>query len=165
MEHIIEIIDEENRLTREESETVTQVAAAALDREGMPYRFFVSVSVVGEDEIHAINREQRGVDRATDVLSFPALEFDDSYRLARELGPQDMEPETGTVYLGDIVICNDILERQAKEYGHSKKRELSYLTAHSIYHLLGYDHVTDELKKDMRRKEERLLEELDITRE
>ena len=164
MKHIIEIDDFENRLNQEENQTIKSVITAVATKENFPYACYVSVSVVGEEEIRSINQEQRGVDSATDVLSFPALEFDSSYCLSQEIGPADMDPETDTVYLGDIVICNDVLNRQALEYGHSKKRELAYLTAHSMYHLLGYDHVTEELKQDMRQKEEALLNQLDITR-
>lgn len=164
MKHIIEIDDFENRLKWEENQTIESVITAVLTKENFPYACYVSVSVTGEEEIRSLNREQRGVDSATDVLSFPALEFDSSYSLSQEIGPADMDPETDTVYLGDIVICNDVLERQALEYGHSKKRELGYLTVHSMYHLLGYDHVTEELKRDMRQKEESVLKELDITR-
>ena len=164
MKHIIEIDDVEKRLKPEENETIERVVTGVLAKETFPYACYISVSVVSEKEIRSINLEQRGVDSATDVLSFPALEFDSSYRLVQEPGPEDMDPETDTVYLGDIVICNDVLERQAIEYGHSKKRELAYLTTHSMYHLLGYDHVTENLKRDMRQKEEILLTELDITR-
>ena len=165
MKHMIETDDFENRLKPEERRTIKDVITAVLAEEKISYACSVSVSVVSEEEIRSVNLEQRGVDRATDVLSFPALEFDDSYHLAQPIGPADMDPETGTVYLGDIVICNDVLERQALEYGHSKKRELGYLTTHSMYHLLGYDHVTEELKRDMRQKEEVLLRKLGISRE
>ena len=164
MKHIIEIDDVEKRLKPEENKTVERVITAVLAKEMFPHACYISVSVVREEEIRSINLEQREVDSATDVLSFPALEFDSSYCLTQEIGPADMDPETGTVYLGDIVICNDILERQAMEYGHGKKREPAYLTTHSMYHLLGYDHETDEGKRDMRHKEETLLTELDITR-
>ncbi|WP_276906698.1 rRNA maturation RNase YbeY [Peptoniphilus duerdenii] len=105
----------------------------------------VSVSFVGDDEIHELNRDYRGVDRTTDVLSFP---MDDEF----------------TNMLGDIVInINKVIE-QAKEYGHSEKREISYLTVHSSLHLMGFDHEEEEDKKEMRAVEDRVMEKLEISR-
>lgn len=105
----------------------------------------VSVSFVGDNEIHELNRDYRGVDRTTDVLSFP---MDDEF----------------TNMLGDIVInINKVIE-QAKEYGHSEKREISYLTVHSTLHLMGFDHEEEEDKKDMRAVEDRVMEKLEISR-
>lgn len=105
----------------------------------------VSVSFVGDNEIHELNRDYRGVDRTTDVLSFP---MDDEF----------------TNMLGDIVInINKVIE-QAKEYGHSEKREISYLTVHSTLHLMGFDHEEEEDKKEMRAVEDRVMEKLEISR-
>lgn len=107
--------------------------------------FEVSVSFVGDEEIHELNRDYRGVDRTTDVLSFP---MDDEF----------------TNMLGDIVInINKVIE-QAKEYGHSEKREISYLTVHSTLHLMGFDHEEEEDKKEMRAVEDRVMEKLEISR-
>ncbi len=165
MKHWIEIEDTENRLTSEEHTLIAEVVQALLQKEQFGYSCYVSVSVANEGEIRELNREHRGVDRATDVLSFPALTFDEAYRLAQEITVADTDPETGAVYLGDMVLCNEVLEQQAEEYGHSKKRELSYLVTHSMYHLLGYDHETEDMKREMRTKEEALLSELKISRE
>lgn len=105
----------------------------------------VSVSFVGDEEIHELNRDYREVDRTTDVLSFP---MDDEF----------------TNMLGDIVInINKVIE-QAKEYGHSEKREISYLTVHSSLHLMGFDHEEEEDKKEMRAVEDRVMEKLEISR-
>lgn len=105
----------------------------------------VSVSFVGDEEIHELNRDYREVDRTTDVLSFP---MDDEF----------------TNMLGDIVInINKVIE-QAKEYGHSEKREISYLTVHSTLHLMGFDHEEEEDKKEMRAVEDRVMEKLEISR-
>lgn len=105
----------------------------------------VSVSFVCDEEIHELNRDYRGVDRTTDVLSFP---MDDEF----------------TNMLGDIVInINKVIE-QAKEYGHSEKREISYLTVHSTLHLMGFDHEEEEDKKEMRAVEDRVMEKLEISR-
>lgn len=105
----------------------------------------VSVSFVGDEEIHELNRDYRGVDRTTDVLSFP---MDDEF----------------TNMLGDIVININKVIDQAKEYGHSEKREISYLTVHSTLHLMGFDHEEEEDKKEMRAVEDRVMEKLEISR-
>ena len=110
-----------------------------------------SIIYVSLEEIHKLNKEYRGIDRPTDVISF-ALE--DS---------NDFEVENLRV-LGDIYICIDKMKEQAKEYGHSEKRELSFLTCHGLLHLLGYDHMEKEEEKVMFGKQEKILEELGITR-
>ena len=118
---------------------------AALDEIDYKDHYEVSVSFVGDEEIHELNRDYRGVDRTTDVLSFP---MDDEF----------------TNMLGDIVInINKVIE-QAKEYGHSEKREISYLTVHSTLHLMGYDHEEELDKKEMREVEKRVMERLKISR-
>ena len=118
---------------------------AALKEIDFTEDYEVSVSFVGDEEIHELNRDYRGVDRTTDVLSFP---MDDEF----------------TNMLGDIVInINKVIE-QAKEYGHSEKREISYLTVHSTLHLMGFDHEEEEDKKEMRAVEDRVMEKLEISR-
>ena len=113
----------------------------------------ISVSFVDMDEIHVLNREYRGVDRATDVLSFPMFE------------PGEIELlEDGETELGDVVICREKAREQAEEFGHSYERELIYLFTHSIFHLLGYDHETEEEKAEMRAKEEKIMTKLHILR-
>jgi probable rRNA maturation factor len=113
----------------------------------------ISVTFVDEQEIKELNSMYRETDKVTDVLSFP--QFDD---------PGDI-PKTGPVALGDVVICNQRAEEQAEEYGHSLERELGYLTAHSAFHLMGYDHMNEEEKAIMRNMEERALNAVGITRE
>ena len=110
----------------------------------------VSLSLVDKDEIHALNRDYRGVDRPTDVLSFP---MDD------EIFPGEEDVD---LILGDIVICLDIAKAQADEYGHSLDRELSYLICHSTLHLLGYDHMEDDEKAIMRGKEKEIMKNLGV---
>ena len=110
-----------------------------------------SIIFVGDEEIHEINRDYRGVDRVTDVISF-AFE-DDGEKLYN-----------GIRVLGDIYICIPQMQRQAKEYGHSEKRELSFLTVHGLLHLLGYDHMTKEDEKVMFGLQEMILDEQDIKR-
>ena len=113
----------------------------------------VSVTIVGAEEIRELNDRFREIDAVTDVLSFP--QFDD---------PQEI-PSAGPALLGDVVICLDTAEQQAAEYGHSAARELVYLFVHSILHLLGYDHMDEEEKAEMRRAEEAVMERLELTRE
>ena len=109
----------------------------------------VSLSIVGRDEIHDLNKNYRGVDRETDVLSFP---------LEEEI---NMDGEV-LVLLGDIVICLDIAKEQAKDFGHSLEREMMYLICHSTLHLLGYDHIEDGEKKVMRKREKEVMRNLGV---
>lgn len=113
------------------------------------HRFEVNVTVCDDETIKEINKEQRGIDKPTDVLSFPFLDFD--------------SPETLTM-LGDIIISRDTAYRQADEYGHSPKREFCFLAAHSALHLLGYDHETEEEREEMEAKQREILDELGIKR-
>ena len=105
---------------------------------------YVNVVLTNAKNIKSINKEHRGIDRETDVLSFPMFEKDEIANL----------DNTNEDILGDMVISIERVEEQAKEYGHSFERELAYMVVHSFYHLLGYDHMTEEDKKEMREKEE-----------
>ena len=115
----------------------------------------ISLSFVSMDEIHQLNRDYRGVDRPTDVLSFPMV--DDFEQLAEMYEQLDEWPEE--LLLGDVVICIEKALAQAEEYGHSKEREIVYLFTHSVLHLLGYDHMDEEDKKIMRAREEEVMAE------
>ncbi len=122
------------------------------------YNFEVTVTLTDEETIREINNEHRGIDSVTDVLSFPLWN-------RREGEEPFVNPETDKVMLGDIIICVQRLKEQAEEYGHSPRREAAYLCMHGILHLLGYDHMTDDDKKEMREKEEELLKQINFTRE
>ena len=116
----------------------------------------LSVTLTDDAHIHALNREYRGVDRATDVLSFPMYSFADG----------DEPPKEGDFTLGDVVISVERAEAQAKEYGHSTRREIAFLTVHSILHLLGWDHETSpEDERAMFAKQDEIMEKLGISRE
>jgi len=128
----------------------------ALEREGIKIPVEVCISLVEDREIQSLNREYRGRDVPTDVLSFPLIDRDD---LDKQV-PTEIE-----VLLGDIIISAERADEQAKEYGHSFQRELAYLTVHGILHLLGYDHSSPQEEKVMRAKEEEILEILQIKRE
>lgn len=131
---------------------INDIIVETLYYEGYDDNYEVSLSFVDNEEIHELNREYRGVDRATDVLSFPLLtdEFD-----------VEIEEES----LGDIVISLERALEQSEEYNHSFEREVCFLVCHSMFHLLGYDHDTAENTKDMRKREEDVLNKLNITRE
>ena len=116
----------------------------------------IAVTITNNEEIRKINFEQRGMDKPTDVLSFPMLFWSEPEILEAPLSDFDYDMETGLVYLGDLVISLEKIKEQAEEYGHTFERELFYLTIHGILHLFGYDHMTDPDKKLMRRKEEEI---------
>lgn len=156
------IFEEKN----ENQEIFDKILKLALESEKQTNdKIVVYCSFVSKDEIQKINKEQRGVDSVTDVLSFPMLENKCNMPIDEEHFPFDVDPETNEISLGDIVICTDKAKEQAEEFGHSFNRELSYLFTHAVFHLLGYDHMTEEDKVVMRKKEEEVLNKLGITRE
>lgn len=151
------IVNEEGILDEQTMELLRRAASACtkLDVE-------ISLSFVSLDEIHTLNREYRGVDRPTDVLSFPMFGSIEELEAACALQNGEKGQE---VPLGDVVICMDKIKEQAEEFGHSTERETVYLFTHSVLHLLGYDHETEEDKRVMRAREEEIMEELGISRD
>lgn len=135
-------------ITEKIKSLVEKSIASVLKVEEIDDEVEVSVSFVGDEEIRDLNRDYRGVDRSTDVLSFP---MDDEFIIDKRI-------------LGDVIINTRRVIEQAEELGHSHERELSYLTVHSILHLLGYDHIDDEDKKKMREREKLSMKELEIYR-
>lgn len=126
-----------------------------LKEEGLENKsLYINVVLTTPEQIRQINKEQRGIDKETDVLSFPMFEKEEIYII----------PDNQFDILGDMVISIDRVVEQAKEYGHSFERELSYMVVHSFYHLIGYDHMVEEDKIKMREKEENLLNKLNIKR-
>ena len=140
---------------------IRRVVRTALEAEGVALPCEVDVLVTSDEGIRAINKEQRGIDRPTDVLSFPALELRPGV-LPTEA---DADPGTGLIPLGDMALSYERVPAQAKEYGHSEKREVAFLVAHSMLHLLGYDHESEEDAKVMEQKQESALHKLGITRD
>ena len=139
-----------------------RVIRTALAAEGVDFPCEIDVLLTGDAGIHTINRDMRQVDRPTDVLSFPEFEL----RPGELPGPEDADPGTGLVPLGDMVISMEHVAAQAKEYGHSNRRELAYLAVHSVLHLLGYDHLDEgPQKRQMRGREEAIMAELGLSRE
>lgn len=121
----------------------------------------ISIMLVDDEEIHALNKLHRGIDRATDVLSFPMFEYNDDGEI--DISECDFG-ENGEILLGDIVISLQRAAAQAEEYGHSFEREIGFLTAHSLLHLLGYDHMEPEEEKEMFALQEEILKSLELSR-
>ncbi len=141
---------------------IKKAASAALDAENIAQECIINVLLTDESAIQEINLEYRGVDSATDVLSFPQNDFRPG-RIDYESAVRDME--SGDIMLGDMVLCLSRARSQAEEYGHSEDREISYLTVHSVLHLLGYDHVDEgEQKRLMRSREDEIMKIIGIER-
>lgn len=133
----------------------------------IPYEVGISVVLTNNESIREINRENRGIDNPTDVLSFPALEFDTpgDFSFISDKTPDAFDLDTGDLYLGDVVISLERAKAQAEEYGHSFKRELAFLLVHSLLHLSGYDHMEEDERLVMEEKQREILEILKITRD
>ena len=125
---------------------------------------YAELDMVSPEEIRQINRDNRHIDAVTDVLSFPMLDGIRGKVIKKKDFPYDYDEEEKAIFLGSIVICEERAKAQAAEYGHTLQRELSYLFVHGLMHLFGYDHMTDEDKKQMREKEEQVMLKLGITR-
>ena len=140
---------------------IRRTIRTALAAEGLTAPCEVDVLLTDDDGIHEINRELRQVDRPTDVLSFPEFELTPG----QLPGPEDADPGTGLIPLGDMVLSMERVAAQAREYGHSKRRELAYLVTHSVLHLLGYDHLDEgPMKAQMRAREEAIMALLGLDR-
>ena len=150
-------IDISNRI----KELIEQTIKLCMKSEGLDKPFEVSVLIVDDSEIKAINKEHRDIDKATDVLSFPMAEFENGELISDE---GDYDPEFEELMLGDIIISAETAKRQAEDYGHSFEREIAFLTAHSCFHLLGYDHMEEEEEKVMIEKQESILVHMGLTR-
>ena len=160
--HYIPITADVPGISDEKRAFIRKVIRTALAAEGVTFPCEIDVLLTHDAGIHQINLDMRQVDRATDVLSFPEFDLTPG-QLPDE---EDADPGTGLVPLGDMVISMEHVAAQAKEYGHSNRRELAYLVVHSVLHLLGYDHLDEgSQKKQMREREEAILAELGITRE
>ncbi|MDE7010760.1 MAG: rRNA maturation RNase YbeY [Oscillospiraceae bacterium] len=140
---------------------IRRVIRTALAVEGVDFPCELDVRVTDDRTIHEINLDTRGVDRPTDVLSFPSFELTPGVLP----GEEDADPGTGLVPLGDMVLSMERVQVQAREYGHSNRRELAYLVVHSVLHLLGYDHLDEGPEKArMRAREEETMALLGLER-
>ncbi len=138
-----------------------------LTMEKCPYEAQVNLLVTDNEGIREFNREHREIDRATDVLSFPMIEFQcaGDFSVVEEREVDCFDPESGELLLGDIIISAEKIKHQANEFGHSYKREFAFLITHSLLHLCGYDHMEDEERKIMEEKQEKILQKVGITRD
>lgn len=146
---------------------IKDVVQGALDYLGVKYPYELSVTFTDNQGIQEINQSERGIDSPTDVLSFPLLDFETPGDLSYvERYPQDyFNPENNELILGDIVISLEKMEEQAKEYGHSIKRELAFLTVHSMLHLMGYDHMEESDRIQMEKLQDDILNMKGYTRD
>ena len=156
MEHEIYVSREKTGLGHNGAAALIKKAVhMALDAEGVDVPCLISVMLTDDEGIRAVNKEFRGVDRATDVLSFPFTELTPG-----EFDPDECERDldTGALMLGDMMISLERCAQQGEEFGHGFNREVQYLTVHSVLHLLGYDHVDEgEMKKQMRAREKAIM--------
>lgn len=164
---ILSFDDEREALSEETRALMQRCADAAQQEEGVVCPLCADIRVVDDEEIRRINLRQRGKDAATDVLSFPTVRYPKGKTAGacRALLQREYDPDAGACCLGDIVISMDHVRAQAREYGHSEQRECGYLLTHGLFHLMGYDHMTDEDKPVMREMEERALSSVALTRE
>ncbi len=157
---MFEIIYKDIEEKKEYEDVIKKVLAQCYKEEGLQEsKLIITVTLTNPDNIKKINKQFRNIDNATDVLSFPIFEKNELNQkiIQKNFMHEDM--------LGDIIISIKKVEEQAKEYGHSFERELSYMLVHGFYHLMGYDHIKEEDKKEMRPKEEKILNELQIIRD
>ena len=160
-------IEEEGniKLDFDTEEIAALVIDAALELADCPYEAEINLLLTENAQIHEMNLEQRGIDRPTDVLSFPMLEYETPGDFSHFESEEDcFDPETGELLLGDIVISKEKVIAQAEEYGHSVKREYAFLIAHSVLHLSGYDHMEEEERIEMETLQREILNELNILR-
>lgn len=156
---MFEIIYQDIEENKEYEDTIKKVLEQCFKEEKLENsKLYITITLTNSENIRKINKEYRNIDKATDVLSFPMYEKEE---LEEKIAKQHYEHED---VLGDIVISIEKVEEQAKEYGHSFERELSYMIVHGFYHLMGYDHIEEEDKKKMRPKEEKILNTLKIVR-
>ncbi len=147
-------------------DTARQVCEAALEAEMCPYEVQVNVMLTDNEGIRELNREYRGIDRETDVLSFPNVDFsrEGVFEMDEDSEADYFDPDSGELILGDIMISVDKVFEQAESFGHSARREFAFLVAHSMLHLCGYDHMEDGERLVMEEKQEAILQGLNITR-
>lgn len=147
-------------------ELIEKVIMEAIDFEACPYESEVNVILTGNDEIQEINKEYRRINAPTDVLSFPMIDFQGpaDFSMVEDQYEDCFNPETGELLLGDIIISVDKVYEQADNFGHSVIRELAFLVAHSMLHLMGYDHMEDDERIVMEEKQEQILKNLQIYR-
>lgn len=163
---MIEFYDMNELMSGEMAEFAVRTAERAVTLLALPAAVDVCLNVVTAEEIRELNAEQREIDSVTDVLSFPMLFFEKPMEEEAFLTDDvsTLNPETGNIFLGDIILCFDRAKEQATEYGHSLEREVAFLIVHSLLHLVGYDHMTAEEEAEMFGRQEDILKEMNINR-
>lgn len=145
--------------------TASEVVLACLDYEEFPYEAEVDITLVDNSHIQELNKEFREIDKPTDVLSFPLMDYPQAGDFSKlEQDEDNFNPDTGEAMLGDIIISVEKVYAQAEEFGHTPLREFAFLIAHSMLHLMGYDHMTEDEEKDMFARQAAILKKLQITR-
>ncbi|MGN0383317.1 MAG: rRNA maturation RNase YbeY [Eubacterium sp.] len=147
-------------------ELMTKVINYCLNFLDCPYETEINILLTDNVGIHEINRESRGIDKPTDVLSFPFIDYEKPcvFNLSDIYSTEYFNPDTGELILGDMVISLEKVIEQAEEYGHSQLRELAFLTVHSVLHLFGYDHIEPSDALIMEDKQKRIMSDLNINR-
>lgn len=154
----INLSEENDNLSPETNKLLEEIYQALIEKEGLGQEAEVSLLLTNNEEIQELNRDYRNLDQATDVLSFPIYEREEIEALLKDQeGPE-------LILLGDIIISMERAGEQALEYGHSLKREVAYLFVHGLLHLLGYDHLEEDEKKEMRTREEEILKSFSLAR-
>ncbi len=148
-------------------EVVEKVMETVLNMENCPYEATVNVLLTDNEGIQEFNNNYRNINQATDVLSFPNISYEipGGFDVIEEEQPDCFDLDSGELVLGDIIVSVDKVKEQAESYGHSQKREFAFLIAHSLFHLCGYDHISEEEAVIMEEKQEKILENLNITRD
>ena len=150
----------EKRLDLQFEDIINEIIEAAITYEKCPYECEISVVITDDEGIHQLNKEARGIDSPTDVLSFPMVDWETpaDFDVIDEEDSDIFNPGSGELLLGDIVLNQNRIESQAEEYGHTERRELAFLVAHSMLHLFGYDHMEDDERVEMERRQKEILE-------
>ena len=165
------VIIEENtefKTDFDKQKVAEEVIGYILKKEGCPMEFEVDILITDSEEVREYNKEYRDIDKTTDVLSFPNIDWEapsDFDGIDEEELEMSVNPETNLTILGEICLNKDRIISQAEDYGHSVKREYAFLIAHSILHLLGYDHMEEEEARVMEKKQDEYLSQIGITRE
>ena len=150
----------EKRLDLQFEDIINDIIEAAVTYEKCPYECEISVVITDDEGIHRLIKEARGIDSPTDVLSFPMVDWETpaDFDVIDEEDSGIFNPDSGELLLGDIVLNQNRIESQAAEYGHTERRELAFLVAHSMLHLFGYDHMEDDERVEMERRQKEILE-------
>ena len=148
-------------------DVLERIMGTVMDMEHCPYETTVNLLLTDNAGIRTYNKDYRGQDRETDVLSFPNIPFEHAgdFTLVESSEADYFDPDSGELVLGDIILSVERIQSQAREYGHSELREFAFLTAHSLFHLCGYDHMDEQDASVMEEKQETVLTKLGITRE